>query len=214
MLRPSLYKVIVILFSFALPLSSEISQANQKILTNIEAFNACIHDIANDVLHTYEMEDTDTLHILQIEDDNPLTHYIYERFLYEWGNQKEVILTQRSQSNNKKPVLYLLPPVKAGVIYSNIFKKGFFRKTYIERKAYIELSIRCHLSNEPVKIRQFKKELVDIVPKQLKHYIEQQGMILGPVAIPPRQNRDWIETGLALITTSIVVYLFYIIRSE
>lgn len=185
-----------------------------QISTNVELLNQVVADIADEMNQTRSIQITDTLGIQYIDDNNPLTQYIYERLILDLSRNHNILVVNMTEKKHPHAILFLQPPSKAGVKYIRLKNKVFWKKTLIERQAYIEITARFQNNKEPAQFLEIKKNKVDIVPVRMKHYIEQQSMILGPVQMPKRHQRDWVETFVAVFVSSVIIYLFYIIRSE
>lgn len=201
--------IVILLF-----VGSHLLLADTRVLTNLELLDTVIEEVAVDILQKYQVHDSDTLQVIQIEDPSPLAQYIQEHLLLQWGKNHNLKVFVKQGNFSEYPTLFLLPPAKSGVIYQQIITQGFWRKSMIERNAFLDILIRFQKPGESAKSYKFSGLKNDIVPLRMKHYIEQQGMILGPVLMPEKKKHYWIETFLALTVTSVIVYLFYTIRSE
>jgi len=181
--------------------------------TNLEQMVQVIDSLWIDCLSKLNIEQDESIVILGFNSENPV-HALIQRRLENQLFQKRIRVHTDSDSTlpDRQFVVDILT---AGLFYSPGGRQKLFGKRWIRRHVTCHISVQLLSGTEKLILcKSFERECTDRIFIRHLPYIEQQGAVLGYPDRPDDSDlisrlEPWFMVG----SVTVIVYLFYIIRS-
>lgn len=204
----SLYSVLVIGV-----LNAELLICQSSPKTNMEQFVDVADSVWEACLSEIHIGPDRSVAVRGFEMENSVHGLIHRRL--EMALHKKNIRPWNT-SDSTSPDRYLSVDIlEAGVLYFSGGRKNILGKKWIRRHAICHLSVQLKSGSDHIQASSTcRKEKTDRIPLRSLSYIEQQGAVLGHPERPEDTGLfSRLETWFMIGSLSVIVYLFYTIRS-